>query len=62
VVEEMWRVVEPLIEAPPPVEVYEPGTGAGERRRPDPRAGRLEGPMAGVKRRRFTPWMMGVGV
>ena len=26
VVEEMWRVVEPLIEAPPPVEVYEPGT------------------------------------
>ena len=35
--------------------------GAGERRRPDPRPGRLEGPMAGVKRRRFTPWMIGVG-
>jgi glucose-6-phosphate 1-dehydrogenase len=25
-VEETWRVVEPLIDAPPPVEVYEPGT------------------------------------
>ncbi len=26
VVEEMWRVVQPLIDAPPPVELYEPGT------------------------------------
>ena len=26
VVEEMWRVVQPLIDAPPPVEAYEPGT------------------------------------
>ncbi|HEX4747337.1 MAG TPA: glucose-6-phosphate dehydrogenase [Gaiellaceae bacterium] len=25
-VEETWRVVQPLIDAPPPVEVYEPGT------------------------------------
>jgi glucose-6-phosphate 1-dehydrogenase len=25
-VEETWRVVQPLIESPPPVEVYEPGT------------------------------------
>jgi glucose-6-phosphate 1-dehydrogenase len=24
--EEMWRVVQPLLDAPPPVEVYEPGT------------------------------------
>jgi glucose-6-phosphate 1-dehydrogenase len=26
VVEEMWRVVQPLIDAPSPVEAYEPGT------------------------------------
>jgi glucose-6-phosphate 1-dehydrogenase len=25
-VEETWRVVQPLIESPPPVEVYAPGT------------------------------------
>jgi len=25
-VEETWRVVQPLIDSPPPVEVYEPGT------------------------------------
>ena len=25
-VEETWRVVQPLIDAPPPVELYEPGT------------------------------------
>lgn len=30
VVEEMWRVVQPLIDAPPPVEVYEPGTWGPE--------------------------------
>ena len=30
VVEEMWRVVQPLIDAPPPVETYEPGTWGPE--------------------------------
>jgi glucose-6-phosphate 1-dehydrogenase len=25
-VEETWRVVQPLIDSPPPVEIYEPGT------------------------------------
>ena len=38
-VEETWRVVQPLIDSPPPVEVYEPGlVGARVRRRPRPRA------------------------
>jgi len=25
-VQETWRVVQPLIDSPPPVEIYEPGT------------------------------------
>jgi len=29
-VEETWRVVQPLLDSPPPVEVYEPGTWGPE--------------------------------
>ena len=25
-VEETWRIVEPLLESPPPVEIYQPGS------------------------------------
>ncbi len=28
-VEETWRVVEPLLDSPPPVEVYQPGSWGG---------------------------------
>ena len=48
-VEETWRVVQPLIDSPPPVEIYEPGhVGARSADRPHPRLRRLAGPMAAV--------------
>ena len=50
-VEETWRVVQPLIDAPPPVEVYEPGTwGPAVGGRAHPRLRRLEEPMAAMNR------------
>ena len=46
-VEETWRIVQPLLDAPPPVEPSKPGTwGAGRRRQAASRASPLAPPLA----------------
>ena len=60
-VEETWRVVQPLIDSPPPVEVYEPGTwGPRVDRRPRSRLRRMEESVASDDRRaRFASALRG---
>ena len=43
VIEETWRIVQPLLDSPPPVEKYEPGTWGPRRRRDASRAGMAAG-------------------